>query len=903
MPESLRIEAGSARGVRKKLKLTKLSEAGAIVAQLEELVDSSDHFRKVSRSLGISEAVLQAAVARFRESGAGDTPLEQAAPVAQASPPVMFRLRGIKQKAAEGSQHDSFEGALRAPGPAGETVIEWRGTEEVCGLDLDFHAGFAPDAADLNSAVSILAPIPFAWWISAHGGLRSMYRRMGGYTAEQLAGVAGLALLLRFPAATLELKSRTRRPQGEAVLCEQSAEVNSLRRLFADTEADEEGFADWLEERGYTPGERYTHDQCPVAPSARGERNTPPVCIYDNHIYCYICASDGVKRGSNTAGYFPLAALAGSQVPTMVKLCVRRLTHWGHAKHVLIPLTRNEKVARVVYSAALRMYHKADPRLDRIFSAEGPGGLVRYDGYWADGKGQTLTLSTASASLKDLPAARYLNANGEEKAHAATVERLAQPADITPYGYPALCPVWGMQLTFLQEQPATKIFSVVQSKLLNPEQYRDRRPRYVSKEKRMPEAEAWGVLSRAFPGVQPAAIKLLIVAKGCAEMRAGLPPMVFLTGPTGSGKTVSPLLAAAICGDSVATVRYTVNEERLRQGLHSAKQTGSYAFFDEYLKAAAAAKQSPVAAMEVLLGFTEDSLSHKLYTGPVALGDLPACVWADTAIHKDILTHAQIGRRVFHIGLPDEQHWEDTCAAEGIEGPKKLRLALSRRYADAADAILSAVVDEWFGPGPPTDFANVAVKLGFKRIRDGELAEEKKAAIRDLFKRICDEPALTGSDRIRWKGPGWKLVQLSGTSDLTEAWLALQPGNEVASTNIFTETDLRQVIGLAYVTAIDVDKHGNKLAVRFINRETGRTNRELYGNVELGAAGSSPNGLGNPIDSGPTQDWGASLPPGFLNPVAQRCVLAPRSLDGMDSDQPGAGRAGESQESDRVDNP
>src|SRR6185437_1359931 len=223
----------------------------------------------------------------------------------------IFRLRGLRQSASEGVPFRSFFDAMSATCEADDPVIEWDGVSEWAILDLDFHKGFTPDANDIRQAADTLRPLPLAWWISRSGGLHALYSRQTVSPAAELAACAALALTARFPTSTVEIKRSTRRPPGDVVYSRPTAETG-ITRLSGVMSADDLTLTSWLEDRDLIPGQRYPHDRCPVCPDgSRARGNAPPVCVYEDHIYCFICAADGVRRGCRTAGYFPLAKLCG----------------------------------------------------------------------------------------------------------------------------------------------------------------------------------------------------------------------------------------------------------------------------------------------------------------------------------------------------------------------------------------------------------------------------------------------------------------------------------------------------------------------------------------------------------------------------------------------------------------
>src|SRR6266566_5313269 len=152
-----------------------------------------------------------------------------------------------------------------------------------------------------------------------------------------------------------------------------------------------------------------------------------------------------------------------------------------------------------------------------------------------------------------------------------------------------------------------------------------------------------------------------------------MPPMLFLSGPTGSAKSSTVVLAAAMCGDSNHSIIWSPNLDRVRGGLLEAKQSGSFATFNEILKDGTGAGQSLLQTMDFCLNLTEDSLSHKLYVGPVPLGALPVCVWTDTSVPAELKEQAQLARRLIHCHLPRQVDWSTGLRRSGVNKVENTR--------------------------------------------------------------------------------------------------------------------------------------------------------------------------------------------------------------------------------------
>jgi hypothetical protein len=282
------------------------------------------------------------------------------------------------------------------------------------------------------------------------------------------------------------------------------------------------------------------------------------------------------------------------------------------------------------------MLHGDDPRLPRVFHAG--RDLIRFERKWVTNAGETYTKDVGPI-VRTLPVCLFINSKGKLQADEEIEARFAQPIDLTGYGYPALTPVWGVRIYGhrLTVSDPNRIPVVVQQKALAPECMEAFRPRYVPVDQReLDEAAAWETLEEVFPKLHREAVKLLVAAKGVAEGEVGLPPMMFFSGPTGAAKTGTITVAAAICGDTNHSVPWANNVERLRQAILEGKDQGSFITFNEIVKDSKEGGKSLAKSLDFLLNITPDSMSHKLYVGPVQLGALP-CVLPHRhdAAHRD----------------------------------------------------------------------------------------------------------------------------------------------------------------------------------------------------------------------------------------------------------------------------
>lgn len=287
-----------------------------------------------------------------------------------------------------------------------QDVVEWDANTHYCVLDLDFHDNNAPACNDLYAAAAALRPTPQQYWLSRSCGLHAIYMSIDPFTAVELAAVAAYQLQRRFPEARIEFLSRTRAyPAGTTpVVCTPDASMHGANPLLMRHDAIDA--THYLETNDYAIGHRYPHTLCPVNPHERAVTNTPPVCVRESGIHCYICEADGIYRGSQHPGFFPYYSLLGTQHESVLATCIDNYAHWGHAQHVMQQTIRDPFHARHLYAALLKARHGEDERIPSVFTAGEPLGIVRQDGYWATHDGSILDLTGDNALIHSLPHAR-----------------------------------------------------------------------------------------------------------------------------------------------------------------------------------------------------------------------------------------------------------------------------------------------------------------------------------------------------------------------------------------------------------------------------------------------------------------------------------------------------------------
>lgn len=789
------------------------------------------HYNRAATALDVDLAYLRGEIRRFME---GDSPLgrecvyegeppENLRPVpevAERTPALNMRVRGRMRPDSTAIPVADFRAALELNPVPSDPQIVWDGTDQFAVLDIDYTV--RPADHELTAAVRRLEPQPLAWWASHGRGVHLFYVASGDFSAAEFAAVAAIGWRSLQTRAKFEILPYTRHPAhpdnrgrraGPVEFGSPTTDVSRLRTLFARTEVEPEEIEEYLTARGLVIGERYPHDRCPVEPHEPGNRN--PVCVRDTGIYCYVCAGRGVSRGHRAAGWFPYTVLCGQTVSNVLKRCLENFAHWDHARYVVEETAGlTGEIARRAYSAALKLTHGNDPRVPLAFTAG--RDLLRIGTCWWTGKSERYSRDI-DPILESLPACQVPGGDGlivdrEKRA------RLDQSIDLTDYGYPSLYPIFGVRVysQFLPLRNASVIPILTQVNGLQAESLAPFRPRYRAPEAReFDEESAWAKIEAVFPLLNRPLVKLLIAAKGVVEGESATPPLIYVTGPSMSGKTTTIEIAAAICGEAPTSVPWVNNTERLRQAIYDAKGRTVFVAFNEIVKEATQSKKSARAAMDFILNLTPDSVSHALYVGPVQLGSVPVIIWTDTEIPESVTTDYQIARRIVEARLTRKvPEWAKNAKDHGIGRAQYLRHG-NPELASACDTILSVVIDEFFTEH--RGFFEIAEALGFTPLTKNEAATDVSENLRDLFRLVCESPAVpTGSYARLWRGRGWKVIAAEDQDELAVCWKSLC-GDDFADARRCSEQEWRSLLGIDRDIEFQLRKHGGKIAIRFVS--------------------------------------------------------------------------------------
>jgi hypothetical protein len=724
-------------------------------------------------------------------------------------------LRGKHQQASDGQVFEdsdprkAFEQALAKKdyGPP-EPVITWQGKDEIAALDWDWHGGQKPNRSNVEGDIRRLIMEPGYSWSTHGGGARLIYFGTPLLTAYEQAAlcIATVGEAFRLSDEP-EINTTTRHPEyprGDercGYVTRGWTDFDRIcKRLFGNKYTDDDDprqaalWEEWLEEQGWEKGQDLEGKCCLIKPD-HGEDGKKCVWVSteSDGIYCHKCNARGrCYPGVERPGWVPAALLVDSHRPQTVNLlrdCVKRLTHWEQAQYVLQSEVGPVREQKVCYRALLKLYHLRDlmgddeetqkkreavgKQINKTFIRR---SMIRRAGYWAEGD---LITIIGSQGLRDrlqaLPATQYLD--GESfKTDRSVLGEFMGAGDLTPLGYPPIVLIPGADMAE-DVRPATGRIYVPRP--MDPP---------FQRVKVTAEDLQWAeyVILRSFPGVRFDVVRLLLAGIGFAQRDDVVyPPMIYLYGPTGAGKSAHVFLAAELAGayrDDCEDIQTTFNPdiERLQRdyNVHF-----PLCFIDEMKP-----HHSVEEVREAILSLKKGKSVHKLHCGPSVIGQSAAIVMADIDLHP-AMRDGQLARRIVGVNLGSGirgrgDNWEKSCGGNIAGWRKRCPLENTK----AANIIISDVMDRFFnvprgytmlgGRYPSIDgsFADAARSLGFNLLIDYKDPDfDKDADLKELFRVVCAQDDFQDGN---FKGKGWKVFKTDDAchNDLKKAFAAAVDG-------------------------------------------------------------------------------------------------------------------------------
>lgn len=629
-------------------------------------------------------------------------------------------------------------GAVLGAVPAGQVLddltLELEDGADATFADIDTHHWLTKPTVDgLNKWLADIQPDFDAAWLTHGAGLRLVY--VGKYHRPR-AVAAALAVS---PSFKVELKTSSRHPLSTRAdkpgvlcgpvqygACNPAAEY--VFKLSGNFTAELRSQA--LAKLGFADGGRYSHDRCPLDPSAHTNA-ADCVVVYSNVVKCWRCEGAGTRyKPGMRPGIFPLAAVVGLEATDLDRL-VKHKVHWQHARLELQAVYPNlaENVLADAYRHGLRGWHQRDEGEQGVSASQitavsrliamafEPALDFIWAGAWLAESCNAIRAVDADAAdsapyCKSLFKAK-LDDGTEEWQVAPDKAKRSQFRNSTPAGYRPVRPYRGLDL---RASNGATVPVMVQPG-----------PRYACRilTDPLPIEDAFKRIERAFPSIDRAYLQGALAAGICAARGGGRRPQLCADGPSGSGKGETVRLAASFLGDDAQKIRITASEEEINRYIGSALTMGHrFLLIDELGKVGRLGDK-----FGALLQFSSTVTWRPLYRPPVTT-DFDAAIFYPSVSFPDWLRKSpEFCRRTRRIRLTKRvDEWSAACGGDTTEWRDK-----AKENAHAANSLLTHVYQ--LCAAQAFNWDAIADALGIGRLDDdADVADD--AVYRRLY-RYC----------------------------------------------------------------------------------------------------------------------------------------------------------------------
>ncbi len=552
-----------------------------------------------------------------------------------------------------------------------EPHVTWKNERAAVAIDIDKPKGDPgiPHRTSLDRYFPDTLPKPLAAWVTHSGGLRVIFVGVDEVDANSLAG-AWVLLAPLGPIASwrIEVLCHTRHPGG--LRGEQTCgEVHwfapsSNLRLPSDAAASvsEEQIQNFMEERGICLGRSSTED-CLICAKPDATSRNDVILIGEAGVKCFRC--DKYKSWTN---------IIGGQSCGALKESADHLVHFPHQRLVLMQLRPSvpDSLLRPAWKFMLERTNEswiedagddkvAEQRRQVLDRAAGSAvDLVRgLSGGWYDAATlQPRALSAHAAKVipytsKGLPPLLVDKLMGTGEIAGLTPAHIV-PAEMVlgPHVEPPPGSVVARKPLPLNAPPAFQLTE-------NP-----------------PAADsvdaAWKAVTEKLPGLCRGYLSAVIVAIWVAQRGRALPPIIVVTGDSGSAKTVIQDLAASMVGSFAVGVTLSDPEDAFRQ-IGLALESGAAAIFADEI----ARTPGMYSRLESILRLRHIIQFKPLYSNERKLPMTAPVSLISSTLPSAVTKSPELSRRAVGFRLLEEApHWNAAGNLAHARSIESLRPAL-----------------------------------------------------------------------------------------------------------------------------------------------------------------------------------------------------------------------------------
>lgn len=304
-------------------------------------------------------------------------------------------------------------------------------------------------------------------------------------------------------------------------------------------------------------------------------------------------------------------------------------------------------------------------------------------------------------------------------------------------------------------------------------------------------------------------LKLCIAARGYAESVPAMPAIILAYGNSGSGKTTTPRIAAAMCDDSAFAMTNIDDDGRWAEAFGEYSRAHGIIILDESFK-----MNKPTQLRERLISLNREFSYRALYVGPVTRELDNVIICTGITIPVELLESEQLGRRAVAIQLKQQElQWQHQALSVEAwrDDPQK---------AYVSSCLVSSIIDEFFTER--MDFlTQIAPALNVESLRD----HAAKGEGIDMVKLLRRFMALLIERPPSERGGGWRHISRNENSDLNDIWSDTLCDDDTldgwARSEKLQEKPLGDLLGVDYPVYCTTRRHGAKVFIRFSDtRET-----------------------------------------------------------------------------------
>lgn len=664
--------------------------------------------------------------------------------------------------------------------------------------DLDFHDDASPSPIRSLGEAFIPLPTPMAVALSRRGGLHLLHR------SREDAAAACVDLLDKYPNATgCEVLQHTTLGGWEVRASNAIHLLNSWRAhpndvAFEDRPEPYDQFAE---------GARLPHHLCPINPSDKVNDST---IVKEEGILCFRCGNQfrswaQIAGSTETRDWSPEAAAKDHCWLDQVMPALRQYTGFRvpdaelqHAwKRLVMDVIRGESEG------------EPDTPLERMMTTR--IGIIRSpDGNWVTGDGIPVDVATVRNSVtKLIPGCKFQIKTADKdgnmvwKAHNNNdlITRYVTNSATLQRGIPLIRHLDRRPLL----RPDTHGHHVVD---LMTEHAKAALHGHKIKTVTGIDADwttAPAMFQTHFPGIDWKAVNITLCAIIHASRNAGQPVQAVFTGPTGSGKSTTAMLAAEMVGGRASVITTSLGDKMDEALASELRRRPGILLLDE-------ATKSPRLWVERLIQLYSPIVTRQPYVGTLQAHIESPLILTGPSFPDMWAKNAQFCRRVVLYNLTSRVHWESLLGRG-----KRAYIDSVPGFREACDRYVEAMV-QWVEERNGywrDDLIHWGASAGESvLVEDGEsvLSEE----IRHWIYRLI-EAGTYGNGRYTSR----YCFRPQDIGAVRDAWLAISDdddGDGLFRSERIAETDFRDMFKLSEPLTVRIHRRGKILSVEVSDR-------------------------------------------------------------------------------------